>query len=46
MNRSALTLNIDNILKEDPPFRNLANGYAQRADARPGVVTVGVRTKF
>jgi iron complex outermembrane receptor protein len=45
LDRSSLTLNIDNIGDVDPPFRNAASGYAN-GSTLGRLVSVGLRTKF
>lgn len=42
---SALTLNIDNVTDEDPPYRNAGSGYAN-GSTLGRLVALGVRTKF
>ncbi len=45
LDRSSLTLNIDNIGDTDPPFRNAGSGYAN-GSTLGRLVSVGLRTKF
>jgi iron complex outermembrane receptor protein len=42
---SSLTLNVDNVFDQDPPYLNSANGYTN-GSTLGRIVSVGVRTKF
>jgi iron complex outermembrane receptor protein len=45
LENSSLTLNVDNVFDQDPPYLNSANGYTN-GSTLGRVVSVGVRTKF
>ena len=45
LENSSLTLNVDNVFDQDPPYLNSANGYTN-GSTLGRVVSVGIRTKF